>query len=84
MIVGSGLAMLVKCLLFQGSDKFQNWGSPAFLNVIDGSTVELSSLLSALYARNVVKLVSSFVKRIYQCLLKIESRNKEGFYMIKL
>ena len=56
MIVGSDLAVLVKCLLFQGSDKFQNWGSPAFLNVIDGSTVELSSLLSALYASNVVNI----------------------------
>ena len=31
-------------------------GSLAFLNVIDGSTVELSSLLSALYASNVVNI----------------------------
>ena len=25
--VGSGLAVLVKCSLFPGSDEFQNWGS---------------------------------------------------------
>ena len=62
MIVGPGLAMLVKCLLFQGSDKFHYWGQgPKFRTIQLSKAWYTQNRTWRLWRRGVVCMVIFFI-----------------------